>query len=328
MLPRVRGLGTALRLLALALGVSACGDDEAEAPAEPPDQPPESSEPPDELPDAPGWSERLAEPTVPVLLAALAQPHAVVRRRVGPHRMEVTTDFALAPVGQPPALHPALDAAVVEPQAVHDALELRWHAPPEPSAALFALSQANDHDRGRDVVVVGQTVHVRQAHRPWYHYTRDSDVVELWLDDAQRSVHDALALAAPRLSLHAATLEGAGLDDGPAVEITLALADAADPGLVAADPTQTWRRDVEIEAVEGVVRLDAGSGAWLVATVDVRYGLPGADGRRLAGSLRLDAHVTPGAPGTIEAPPGSRPLPQPLRYDDEQRRLLDGLAAP
>jgi hypothetical protein len=217
---------------------------------------------------------------------------------------------------------------VVAAQAVHDELRLRWALPPEPSAALFSLSQQNDHERGRDVVVVGQTVHVRQTHRPWVHYTRDSDVVELWLDDAQRSVHDALELAAPRLSLEAAVLEGVGLEGGAAVEITLGLAEAGDPGRVASGPTQAWRARAEIDAVDGVVRFDAVSGAWLSAAIDVAYGVPGADGRPLSGSLRLRAQVAPGSPGPIEAPAGSRPLPQRLRYDEEQRRLLDGLAAP
>ena len=112
------------------------------------------------------------------------------------------------------------------------------------------------------------------------------------------------------------------------MEITLALAEASDPGLVARGPTQGWRTGAEIQAVEGVVRLDAGSGAWLSATVDVAYGLAGADGRPLRGSLHLEAQVAPGPPGPIEAPPESAPLPLRLRYDEEERRLLDGLAAP
>lgn len=325
MLPRVAGstLGTTLGVLAVGLGVAACGADEAN-----PESAPAAAATEARAAATEDWSARLAAPTVPTLLAALHRPHAEIRQRVGPHTLTVTTDFALTPNGEPPAIHPPLDAPVVADQAVHDVLALRWAAPPEPSAARFSLSQGNDHERGRDVVVVGQTVHVREAHRPWFHYTRDSDVVELWLDDAQRSVHDALQLAAPRLSLQAAPLPGAGLEGGPAVEITLALAEAPDPGLRAAGPTQGWRAGVEIHAVEGVVRLDAPSGAWLSASIDVAYGLAGADGRPLQGRVRMQAHVAPGDPGPIEAPPESVPVPQRLRYDEEQRQLLDGLAAP
>lgn len=330
MLPRVTGAKhrAALQVLALALGlpplVAACGNDEDAAEAEPGEVAPGAAT----SRAAVDWSARLAAPTVPDLLAALAQPHAVVRQRVGPHVLTATSDLALAPVGEPATIHPPLDAPVVSAQAVHDELQLRWATPPEPSAALFALSQKNDHERSREVMVVGQTVHVRQAHRPWYHYARDSDVTELWLDDAQRSVHDAVQLAAPQLSLHTARKDGAGLQGGPAVEITLALADTTDSSLLAAGPTQGWRRGVEIQAVDGVVVLDAGSGAWLSATVDVAYGLTGADGRPLRGSLRLQAQVAPGSPGPIEAPADSVSEPQRLRYDEEQRRLLDGLAAP
>ncbi len=331
MLPRVAGSqhhGTH-GALAVALGhallVIACGGDDQAPPSSASALAPHAEASP---PAADDWSARLAAPTVPDLLAAVGRPHATIRERVGPHTLTVTTDFALAPVGEPPSAHPKLDAPVVTPQAVHDELSLRWALPPAPSEARFALSQANDHDRGRDVVVVGQTVHVRQAHRAWYHYPRDSDVVELWLDDAQRSVHDALELAAPRLSLRAAALPGAGLEGGPAVEITLGLAEAETPALRAAGPTQGWRAGAEIQEVEGVVRLDAASGAWLSATVDVAYGLRGADGRPLQGSLHLEAQVTPGDPGPIEAPPDSSPVPQRLRYDEEQRQLLDGLAAP
>lgn len=327
MLRRVRGIGLGITLWLAGLGglgVSACGDDHGGEAG------PVAAEIPsvERLADAEHWSERLAAPTVPDLLAALDQPHAVVRQHVGPHRIERTTDTTLDPRGDPPSLHPKLDAPVVFGQAVHDELELRWAEPPEPTQALLALTQTNDHDRGREVVVVGPTVHVRQAHRAWFHYPRDSDIVELWLDDAQRSVHDAVELAAPRLVLHATPIEGAGLDGGAAVDITLALAEATDPSLVAAGPTQAWRRRADIQAIEGLVRLDASSGAWLSATVDVRYQLPGADGRTLDGRLQLHAKLSVGPPGAIEAPPESRPEPQRLRYDDEQRRMLDGLAAP
>lgn len=334
MLPRVRAPAHVpmLLLLAISLGSSgACGDDGAtQAPSEPEPAPalPIPAAPDDEA--APSWSERLAQPSVADLLAALAQPHAVTREHVGPHQLQVTTDVELLGTEPAPAVVP-LDGPVVEDRSVHDELALRWAAPiddgPDPGPRL-SLSQANDHERGRDVVVIGPTVHVRHAHRPWYHYPLDGDLLELWLDDAQRSVHDAVRLAAPRLSLRAAPVDGAGLAGGPAVEITLARAEGDDRSLVAAGPTQAWRAAAEIEAVEGTLRLDAQSGAWLSADLDVRYRLPAADGRTLAGRLRLRAQLAPGSGGTIAAPEGSRPLPQRLRYDDEQRRLLDGLAAP
>ncbi|MCX4243220.1 hypothetical protein [Paraliomyxa miuraensis] len=324
--------------LALALGVLGCGGD---GPSEDPNPSSAGQAAPGsrsvELDDGAGWAERLSEPTVPDLLAALAQPHAVVREAMGPHRLQIVTDVALS--GDAAAARHPLDTPVVEDHAIHDELELRW-APvqsegSEPELRL-SLSQSNDHDRGRDVVVIGPTLYVRHAHRPWFHHLqegpssglRSDELVEQWLDDAQRSVHDAIQLAAPRLALRADPVEGAGLSGGSAVEIVLAPADQVDPSLVAAGPTQGWRADAEIEAVEGTVRLDAGSGAWLSATVDVRYRLPAADGRVMSGHLHVQAQAAPGSVDVVRAPEGSRPLPSRLRYDDEQQRLLDGLAAP
>jgi len=331
MLPRVRAPAhnPLPWLLALVLGSpvhGGCGDDGEAAPPHPVEARPRAEGASGEDVAAP-WAERLAAPTVPDLLTALAQPHAEVREHLGPHRLEVTTDFELAAPDPPAEAVPELDAPIVRDQAVHDQLVLRWDAAPE-SGVRLSLSQANDHDRGRDVVLLGETIHVRHAHRPWVHYPRDSDLIEQWLDDAQRSVHDAVQLAAPRLALRATPLPNAGLEGGPAVEIALELAEREDPSLVAAGPTQGWRTSAEIQAVEGTLVLDASSGAWLSAAIDVRYRLPGADERAQQGQLTLQAQVAPGSPGPIEAPEGSRPLPSRLRYDDEQRRLLDGLAAP
>ncbi|MEX1369031.1 MAG: hypothetical protein AB1Z98_38245, partial [Nannocystaceae bacterium] len=71
---------------------------------------------------------RLADPAVPDLLAALAQPHADLRSSLGSHRLHTVTDFELAAPGsaqaEPPL--PAVDAPVVQPQAVHDELTLVW----------------------------------------------------------------------------------------------------------------------------------------------------------------------------------------------------------
>lgn len=275
------------------------------------------------------WSERLAEPSVADLLAALAQPHALVRARVGPHRLHTTADFTLGPEGQSATDTPstAVDAPVIQTQQVHDELTLHWATTAEDDPR-FSLSQQNDHERGREVVVIGEVVHVQLTHRGWFHYPRDSDIVELWLNDAQRAVHDVVQLAAPQLAITPETLEGEGLDGGAAVEFTLSLGTELDRSLVALGPTQGWRADAEIEAVTGTVRVDATSGAWLRADVDLRYGLQGADGRPQKGHVRLRSELQPGPPGEIHAPGDSTPLPARIRYDDQQRRLLDGLAAP
>jgi len=326
MLPRVRGLapGAMRWVLAAALaGGSAC-DDDGDGPGDPAAEP--SRLPSRGAAPAESWSTRLQQPSVDDLLAALAQPHATLRDRLGPHQLQTTADFSLVPSGPPPAEHPPLDQPVVRPQQLHDELTLRFV--PDPAGLRASLRQANDHERGREVVVADETIHVRKAHREWFHYPRDSDLIEQWLDDAQRSVHDVVQLAAPRLALTAAAVDGAGVDGAAAVEITLGLADGNAAERVAAGPTQRWRAGAQIDAITGTVRLDAQSGAWLHADVDVRYRVKGADGRELAGHVHLTGRVTLDPSLAVQPPAESAPLPSRLRYDHEQRELLRGLAAP
>ncbi|MEM9460963.1 MAG: hypothetical protein AAGF11_42760 [Myxococcota bacterium] len=357
-LPSMRAEARATRWLgATTLGVilSCSGD----APQQPPSIPgPASSS------TAADFAERWDAPTVEDLLAALAQPHAVVRTNLGPHQLQRSADFSLVPPGAPPgapsaappnddpgsdprsapgsdpdsalaptdrsapapAPAPEVDRPVVRPQVVHDELELRWGTVDEGPVTLH-LAQTNDHDRGREVIVIGETIHVRHAHRGWNHYPRDSDRIEQWLDDAQRSVHDVVELAAPRLSIQATRVDGAGIGGGAGVEITLGLTDAIRPETTARGPTQRWRTQAQIEAIEGTLRLDARRGVWLEADVNVRYRLMGADGSPLTGQAQVRGRVTPGAVA-VQAPADSFPLRSRLRYDDERRRLLDGLAAP
>ncbi|MEM7151196.1 MAG: hypothetical protein AAF799_00065 [Myxococcota bacterium] len=318
---------TKVWLLATALGaVPACGEDSDAEPAAPEAAATHATKNTD-------WSERLAEPTVDDIVSALAQPHAGLRTAVGPHRLHTEADFSLTPtevfVPTEDTARPLrpVDQPVVLPQRVHDEVTLTW-APTAEGELRLSLSQHNDHDRGRDVVAIGETIHVHQDHRGWYHYTRDSDVLEAWLDDAQRSVHDAVQLAAPRLAVQATPVPEGGLEGGAAVEIALSLADQRDDRLLAGGPTQAWRTGATVNAVQGTLLLDARSGAWLRAEIDVRYALIGANGQEMDGHLQLRGDVEPGAPAAVTAPADSQPLPTRVRYDEERRQLLDGLAAP
>jgi hypothetical protein len=309
-------------LVGLALQAAvACGDDEAPAPAEAGAAPADPGTP---------WAERVGSHRVAELVAALAQPHAIARAAYGPHRLHTRAVFDLAPPPSEDDVVPALDQPVVAPQHLEDELELRFTAaagdPP-----TFALSQKNDHDRGREVVVEGGRVYVKKAHRGWLHYPLESDLYERWLDDGYHAVRDAVELAAPRLSFTTATRQGEGLSGGDAIEVTLSLADAVDASLVSTSPTRTWRADAEIESVRGTILLDAATGLWLSADIDVDYGLAAADGRALAGNLQLTAAIEAGPDAAIDpvkAPADASPLPERARYEAQAERLLDGLGAP
>lgn len=309
-------------LLLLSGAAVACGDDEASEPSEPGAATGEDTTP---------WSERLASHRVTELVAALAQPHAVAREAFGPHHLHTRAVFDLSP---PPAEDdepaPALDDPIVKPQHVEDEVDLVWSAAAgeEPS---FALSQANDHDRSREVVVAGGRVYVKKAHRPWLHYPLESELWERWLDDGLFAVRDAVELAAPQLSYSTEVAAGRGLEGGDAIDVTLSTAGTVDDTLVSSSPTRTWRADAEIESVRGTIRLDAATGLWLSADVTVSYGLAGADGRPLAGTLALTGAIEagPGAEiGPVRAPADASPLPERPRYQVQAERLLEGLAAP
>lgn len=260
------------------------------------------------------------------LLDVLAMPHLEARTAIGPHAMSYEADFALT--GKSPPAHeglPAVDTPVVDDQQVHDALTLRVASSADEPLRL-ALTQSNDHERGRDVVVIGEAMYVRARHRPFVAGPVSPDLVEVWLDDAQHSVHDAVELAASAATMSVQPRAGAGLGGGEALVITLTGGDGI------TRPTEHvrrgWRAKARVESVDGEIVLDAACGAWLSAQVHVRFSLPAADGRSMAGTLDLDAAVTPGDPAPVEAPPDAVPLPSRTRLEVERARLLDGLAAP
>ena len=273
------------------------------------------------------WSPRLREGTLDDILAALGQPHQAVRSSVGPHELHYDASISLTPAterdGSPP-----IDTKVVDAQAVHDQLTLRWAG--GEGGPTFSLAQENDHERGRDVVVAQGQLYARLRHRGWTVHPLETNVFELWLDDAQHAVFDAVEFAAPRLSVATQVRDGEGLAGAEAVAVTFSTANAVDETRRPTGAVGRWRGEASLEEIGGNVLLDAKSGAWLQASVTVRYSLRGADGRQLRGSIEVTGSVTPKAAGEVEIvpPADAAPLPERTRYELERQRLLDGLAAP
>ncbi len=201
---------------------------------------------------------------------------------------------------------------------MRDELTLKWAAGPgEP--VRFYLSQKTDKERGREVMVLGEEAYSRLAHRGWHARPLDGDVHLRWLDEAQRSVHDVVAFAAPALTVTAT-------EEGELVKIGLGLAGAVDPAQRQGGATRAWREAAEITAIEGTLALDRATGLWRSAEVRVRYTLRDAEGRTLQGETHLTGQVQ-AAPDLVLSPPeGAQPLPERIRYEVERRRLLDGLA--
>jgi len=269
---------------------------------------------------------RVAEGDVAALLVVLGQSHAVASAALGPHSLSWSSVFDLQG-STPRAELPPVDGPVVDDQHIEDEGTLRW-ASTEDSPG-WALSQANNHERGRDVIALGERMFVRMRHRGWVAQPYDDAAVALWLDDAQQTVHDAVEFAAPRLAVEKQVVAGQGIAGGEAWVLTLSLA-PADVALDAERPSaksvrRTWRENTKLTKVSGKVTVDGTTGIWLAADLNVQYGLVGADRRKMVGSLSLKAEVKVGPPEPIRAPSDLVELPTRRRYVDERQALLEGL---
>lgn len=325
--PPVGGLvcsaGMRAAIVAALLAVSTgCSKDEADGAAQAEASVPRAD------PEQQASIEALGEGDVTALLAVLDRSHAQVRDAIGAHRLHYAADFDLAPAGEVPAL-PEVDAPVVRPQHVEDELTLTWGEPDE-AGPRFRLDQENDHGRGRTVIVEGGKLRSRILPRPFMEGPLETDVYELWLDDAYTSVHDTLQLAAPWLSIEVEESSGGGLGDGPSLVLTLGHGQQRDVEAPPQSDRAAWRDDMKVSEISGSVVLDAETGVWMSADVTVQYALPGAAGRQMRGFVRLEGKIEPLAPGTVnlDVPAPVPAQPQRVRYEVEKDEILDGLAAP
>lgn len=257
-------------------------------------------------------------------LAVLRQPHASVRERLGPHALTCETTLSLAPT-RPAKPNPAVDTPVPPTQSIHDTVALRWEAPDE-AGLRFALEQHNDKDRGRSVVVTNATLYAKLEHRPWTHHAVESAVHELWLDDAWRSAHDALEFLLPGAEVTAEAAPGEGWDGGDAVRLTLSRGRGTTPP----GRTEGWRTKAAFSALSGTLLIDVRTGAWLSMDATATYSVEGGAGGPLAGEFAVRGRVAPSLPEapSVTVPTGAVALPERHRYEQERKRLLDGLAAP
>ncbi len=273
-----------------------------------------------EVVEGPSTLEQFADsPDAAGLLAVLDERPAVVRERLGPHRLRVSSHFEMGPE-DPPGV-PEVGDRVIRSQVVNDELSLVWVGVDEDDRPSFELHQHNDQDQGRDVVVAGGRVYTRAEHRPWFVRELEGGAHELWLADAYRAVRDAVALAAPRLDV--ATSEG-----GETLRVDLSRSASKDRDLIPRDERSSWRFAGTVDSVEGHVTLDRATGAWLEAEVKIAHHLESADGRILRGRLELSASLEPLAtPPGLQVPADALPSPERLRPQEERDALLDGLAA-
>ena len=259
----------------------------------------------------------LAEPGPRPLLAALAQTHSTARALLGPHRLHYTADFSLLPAAPS---RPVVDEPVQLEQQVHDELTLvLGSAAGEP--LRMHLSQKTGKGEGREVIILDEQVFTRLAHRGWQTRALDSELHNVWLDEAQHCVHDLVELAAPALAV---TVQ----ESGDAVEVTLGRADAVDTTLIVAGNGREWRQRSELGELTGSITLDRATGLWRAAELKVAYVVRDVLDRPQRGEATLSATFDPTPPAqlVIEAPTEAVPVPERTRPELERQRLLHGLA--
>ena len=307
-------LPRALLVLAACLCGSACGDD-GDAPS---GRRAQAEEAPEDV------GERLLEGDPLEALALLGRHHAAVRERLGPHSLVCKTTLSLAPT-HPPDPNPPIDSPVPPDQSIADEVALRWETPDD-AGPRFALEQHNDKERGRSVVMLDGMVYAKLEHRPWTFHALESEVHELWLDDAWRAGHDALEFLLPGATVTAESAPGEGWEGGDAVRLTL----TPGGGTIPPGREQGWRTNVAFSALSGTLLLDAGTGAWLSLDASATYTVQGGAGGPLAGQFEVHGRLAPSLPAApaVTQPKDAVALPERHRYEEERKRLLDGLAAP
>ncbi|MBK8265389.1 MAG: hypothetical protein IPK80_29180 [Nannocystis sp.] len=285
-----------LHRAALALALAACG--ESSEPSEP------SGAIAPILAEEP-LSALLADPSPDNLLALLSRDHRVVRRALGPHRLEHSVDLTLTP---PAEGGPA--------QQIHDELLLLWAGRDDRDLRLH-LRQGPDPLTSRELIILGETVYTRLPYRRFVAQPLDSDQHWLALDEAYHAVRDLLELAAPALRITLSDPQG-GL-------IRLDLSHRGEQAPPSPEqPPESWRARVRILEIEGHLELDS-HGIWRGVDLHLLYTID-AEAGPIRGEARLRGALTPDPALMVQEPAELDPSPQRPRYEDERRRLLDGLA--
>lgn len=261
------------------------------------------------------------------LVELLAQPHASARALLGPHKLSYTANFRTGPAQLDPAL-PLPPVRVGEPVLerfeVEDQLELRWASAAGESPRL-RLEQFNQHQRGRGLIVVGEQAWSKLDEREWLERPLETNLWQLWADDAQAAVLDLVELAGPHADIN--EIGPVQVGEREALRVTLRASDQRH-GERVVEALEPWRRDAEVQVQEATLILDAGTGLWLAAQIDLRWTFRDSAGRELSGSASFDGRVEPSeTPPLVEPPPAASPLPERDRPELLRQRMLDGLAA-
>jgi hypothetical protein len=262
------------------------------------------------------------------LRALLRQGHAVAREQLGPHRLRYTATITTGPTGLDPAEplpEVAVDQPIYERFAVTDELELLWAARPGERPHMH-LDQHNEHEHGRALILIDERAWANLDGRGWLERPLESDLWQLWADDAQHAVLDLVELAGPRAEIAAIELED--FEGRPAVRVSLRQS-ARRHAARTVDGLRPWRHDAEVQIEAASVVLDRATGLWRSADIELDWTFEDSAGRELRGHARLEGRVEILAePPAITPPVEAEPTPERDRPELLRERLLDGLAGP
>ena len=304
---------------------------------------PSNSAPPNEADDDVDEEEQFKfteafrlEPSVDRLLGLLVQSHHDARDALGPHHLHYVAQFqfgsAELPAERPSNLAKPKTTANSKADASNrvDQLDLFWYGP-NTREQRFMLSQHNDSGTSREITVDGLKVYSRIDRPKWFVRQLENDLHEIWLNDAQRAVYDAVELAAGQLKIEDVQI----VQDrnwGKALDIPLSYQARTTPveQQDGANPAAKWRKDLKIDQIAGVLRLQRTHGIWIWADIDVRYHVNHREGRKFFGRLALQANTAPIDRQThpFSLPKSFLALPERHRYVFEQQQMLKGLARP
>jgi hypothetical protein len=251
--------------------------------------------------------------------------HQSARRgSLGSHTISYRAHFELQPQ-KPDPTPPKVGETVPSNFDVDDELELRWDPPVEGVPRAW-LRQENSREDRRELILLDGQAYTRLHEDQWYQRELDGDLHETWFAEAYASVHDFVEFAAPQLAIEdVKELEGG--PSGKQLEIKLGLGKGRDEALGRDGAPSRWRATSRVDRATGWVRIDAESGVWLAAEMDLAWRMKDGAQRPLVGKSSIKASLTPG-PVEISAPQDAAAMPERMRYTVERNKLLDGLAAP
>jgi hypothetical protein len=270
----------------------------------------------------------VAAPSWPALLELLGRPHADARALLGPHHLRYTAQLSTGPAGLPDgAALPTVPVGqgIAERFAVTDQLELRWAAAADEPVRLH-LDQHNEHESGRALIVIGDRCWTALDGREWFEAPVETEIWQLWADDAQHAVFDLVELAGPHADID--SVEPIDVDGRPAVRVTLRPSEGYHRERIV-EAISPWREAAEVDVGAASIVLDRATGLWLGAQIELRWRFVDKAGREVAGLARFDGRVEIGAQAPkIEPPAVSAPVPERERLELLRERMLDGLAGP